>query len=385
MKSLKMNSLQRLVAFVLITVLLLCVVGFAAGGWQSAPDNEPDSGDVGNNTDETDENTDGKNEQTDSKNPTEDPDGIKDPIDEPTDEPTIEVPKYYSSITGLEISAEQLAATPIGFVLNPQMPLYGISNSDITIEFPLENGNTRLLSYTTNSSVLWKVGSLAPSRAFISSCSNFFGGIVVSYGNDDIVKYSAWDASKVNLDISKISGCYYVENTLYIYTSKDMVDLATQKSAYVTGTTYKNAPYLLSDSKIIGTTEASSVILPYSDSDETELYYSETSGNYLYYKSGARKIDMLNGKNITFTNVFVLFANSTTYENADGTELVVDNTGGGSGYYISKGYMTEIRWSVDETGCLEFKTLSGEKLTVNCGNAYIGYYKASNASKVTIA
>ena len=47
--------------------------------------------------------------------------------------------------------------------------------------------------------------------------------------------------------------------------------------------------------------------------------------------------------------------------------------------------MTEIRWSVDDDGNLEFKTLSGERLTVNRGNSYIGYYKASNASKITIA
>jgi hypothetical protein len=382
MKSLKMNSLQRLVAFVLITVLLLCVVGFAAGGWQSAPDDEPDSGDVGNNTGETDENTDGNNENTDNQNPTDDPDNT--PPDESNKEPVVEIPKYYSTLTGLEISQEQLTATPLGFVLNPKMPLYGISSSDITLEFPTEDGNTRLLSYTTNSSILWKVGSLAPSRAFISNTSNFFGGIVISYGNDDIVKYSAWDTSKINLDISKISECYYIENTLYIYTSKDMIDNAMKKSSYVTGTPYKNAPYLLSDTSVIGTTKASSVILPYSDADETELYYSETSGNYLYYKSGARKVDMLNGKNISFTNVFVLFANTTTYENADGTELVVDTTVGGSGYYISKGYMTEIRWSVNEFGALEFKTLNGDKLTVNSGNAYIGYYKASNASKVTV-
>ena len=388
MKSFKMNSLQRLVSFILIAVLLICTVGFAANGWQSTND-DPDSGEVGDSTDKTDENTDGISPPSDNNsNDNQDGDSTQNPgEDEIPDEPVIELPKYKSPITGLDISEETAFTTPVGFVLNPVMPLYGISDSDLTIEFPIENGSTRILSYTTNSSTLWKVGSLAPTRAFISSSSNFFGGIVVSYGNDDIVKYSAWDTSKIDLDISKISECYYIENTLYVYTSKELVDLAKQKSPMLSTSAYKTAPYLLNETEddIIGTTKASSVILPFSNSNETELYYSDTSEKYLYFKSGSRKVDMLNGKNISFTNIFVLFSNAVTYEKSSGTELVIDTTSGGAGYYISKGYMTEIRWSVDENGSLEFKTLKGEKLTVNKGNAYIGYYKASNASKITVA
>ncbi len=380
MKPFKMSSLSRLVSFVLIAVLLLCVVGFAAGGQQSTPNDEPDSGDVGDNNDETDENKDGVNDNNEDNN--EDSPNV-DGENKIPDELPVELPKYYNTMTGLEISAEQLSAIPKGFVFNPRMPLYSISSADITLEFPTENGSTRMLSYTTDSSALWKVGSLAPTRSFISHTSSFFGGVVISYGNDDIVKYSAWEASNVNLDLSKISGCYYIENTLYIYTSKDMVDVAADK-AQITGTAYKGAPYNFSDTEVIGTTNARSVIIPYSESDEVELYYSDTSGQYLYFKAGARKVDMLNGKNIAFTNVFVLFANSTTYENANGTELVIDNTSGGSGYYISGGYLTEIKWMIDESGTLKFTTLSGEMLSVNRGNAYVAYYKASNASSVTV-
>ncbi len=382
MKTLKMNSLQKLVSFVVIAVLLICTVGFAVDGWQS-PNDEPDSGNVGDTTGETDENTDGnippKTDSTDT--PTDDV-----PVDAPEtpENPTTPAPVYTNPITGLEISAEQSSETPIGFVLDPTAPLYGISSSDLTLEFPLEDGNTRMLSYTTNYSMLWKVGSLAPTRAFISGSSNFFGGTVVSYGNDDIVKYSAWDTSKIDLDISKITDCYYVENTLYIYTSKELVDIATKTAPSLSASPYKTAPYLFNetDTDINGTKEAFTVTIPYSDKNETELYYSETSGQYLYFKSGSRKVDMLNGKNVSFTNVFVLFANATTYEKADGTELVIDTLSGGTGYYISKGYLTEIRWSIDENGSLKFRTLNGEQLTVNKGTSYISYYKASNASKV---
>jgi len=390
MKSFKMSSLQKLVSFVLIAVLLICTVGFAADGWRS-PNDEPDSGNVDDTTGEADENTDGDNppneEPTDP--PTEDPTDVPSTEPEPepiTPTPTPPAPVYTNTITGLEISAEQNSQTPIGFVLDPQAPLYGVSSSDLALEFPLEDGKSRLLTYTTNYSMLWKVGTLAPTRAFISGSSNFFGGIVVSYGNDDIVKYSAWDTSKIDLDVSKVTDCYYVENTLYIYTSKELVDIAAKTTPALSNSPYKTAPYLfnITDEDVKGTTEATTVTIPYSDKNETNLYYSETSGQYLYFKSGSRKVDMLNGKNVSFKNVFVLFANATTYEKADGTELVMDTLSGGTGYYISAGYLTEIRWSIDENGNLKFRTLSGEQLTVNKGTSYISYYKASNASKVKV-
>ena len=397
MKSSKLNSLNRLLSFLLIAVLLVCTVGFAAGGLQSVP-NEPDSGENGIPTDKTDENTDGNNnENNPSLNPPEDSDNSNDdnsnednttpPQEDLTPpEPPIEIPKYYNIATGLETTEEISKATPIGFVINPEMSIYGISGADISIEFPIENGSTRMLAYTTNPAMLWKVGAMSKTRAFISSSSNFFGGIVVSYGNDDIIKYSAWDTSKVELDISKFSECYFIENTLYIYTSQDMVKSAVQKKGMLQNSGYKTMPYLFRESQdsILGPVSANTVRLPYSEANETTFYYSEASNQYLYFKSGSRKVDMLNGKNIAFTNIYILFANATTYEKADGTELVIDTVSGGSGYYISCGTMTEFRWSVDSNGELIFSALNGSRLEVNRGNSYIGYFKASNSSLVTI-
>ena len=94
---------------------------------------------------------------------------------------------------------------------------------------------------------------------------------------------------------------------------------------------------------------------------------------------------MLTGKNIAFTNLFILFANTTTYETHNGTELVLDNVSGGSGYYISGGQATEIKWRVNDSGDLEFTSLDGEILSVNRGNAYVGYFKASNSLNIKIS
>lgn len=369
MKSSKTNGLGKLVSFIVLAVLLICTVGFAVSGWQE-PNKEPDSGDNGNTAVDTDGNTNG--------NP---PDNSTTLPDDTSPEP--EAPKFYSQITGLEITEAQYNTTPLGFVVDPSAPIYGLSTSEVAFEFPIENGKTRMLSYTTNTSILWKIGSLVATRNYISGMSNFFGGVVISNGNDDIVKYSAWDTSKIDLDISKYSECYYIENTLYIYTGKDYVNTALNSAENLNKAPYKEAQFSFAEGEEIvrGPSEAKTVTIPYSSS-ETSLYYSEQSGKYLLFKSQNRKVDMLTGQNISFTNVFILFANATTYEKSDGTELVIDTISGGKGYYISNGTLTEIRWNVDENGSLSFKSLSGEALKINRGNSYFSYFKASESSKV---
>ena len=381
MKSSKTGSTTRLLSFVLIAILLISLVSFAAAGWNKNPENEPDSGNINsdNENEKADENKDGNSDNNVNNIPNETP------TDTPNDPPVPEKPIYYNVMTGMPTDEEELLKMPIGFVQSSALSLYGISGADLTVEFPTENGETRLLSYTTSYTSLWKVGSLAPTRDYITNMSNVFGGAIVSYGSDDIVKYTAIDTSKLLLDLSTLPGSYFLQNTYNVYTSYDMVSSALLRAQNsLTQSTYKAAPFVFSDTKTTGTAKASSVIIPYSVSGETELYYSEKTGEYLYFKAGAKRVDMLNGQNIAYTNVFVLFADSTTYEKANGTELVLDTTAGGSGYYISGGEMSEICWSTDESGQLVFKTLDGNILKVNRGNSYIGYFKASNSSAVTV-
>lgn len=390
MKSSKENSLHKSISLVLIAVLLVFVVGFVANGWQEDL-KKPESGENGDKTDNADENKDGPNEDNNGQSNQNQSD--KDPTQSDQDNentlPPIEeippAPVYINKITGLEITEEEVSTTPLGFVIDPSLPMYAVSTSDIAIEFPTEDGKTRMLAYTTDNSLLWKIGSLTATRSFISGMSNFFGGIVISYGNDDMVKYSVWDTSKIELNLLKYSNSYYVENTLYVYTSKEMIDVAKNQAHSIQETTYKTAPFdFVTEGKYSGNNEAYSVIIPYSQNAQTGLYYSEKTEKYLYYHNGNRKMDMLTGKNVTFDNVFILFASATTYEKATGSELVIDTMGGGNGYYVTKGTLTEIKWNVDENGNLNFSLLNGTRLSANTGNSFISYYKASRSSSVEI-
>ena len=383
MKNLNLKGFYKFISLLLIAILVVSAVGFAASGRESATE-KPGSGDGDTLVDNTDENKD--------KTPSDNQDDSEENENETTDEemtpPPIIVPEeiFLSKITGLRISEEEYNAIPKGIVVDPLRPLYGVSKSDISIEFPIEDGTSRMLAYTTNAEVMWKIGALKATRNFISNMSNFFGGVVISYGNDDKVVYNVWDTDDIVLDLSQYSDCYYIENTLYVYTSEVMVDVAENRmSASVKLSDYKDAPYIFSEMTVSGVTDATTVSIPYSSTNVTNLYYHAGSGKYLYYKGDNRRMDMLTGENISFTNIFILFSNSTTYENSDGCELVIDTIAGGRGYYISNGGLTEFLWSTNASGQLTFKNLMGETLEVNRGNAYIAYYKASLASNISFS
>ncbi len=400
MKSSNNSGLLKFLSVILIAVLLIFIVGFASNGWQEVP-GQPDNGQVGNTTDNTDENKDGTNEEEnkdtnngdnsgdDKKEPPKENGGInEDENKEENNTPEDTVPpvsEYINTMTGLGISEQQKFNVPLGFVFDPIAPLYGISSSEIAIEFPIEDGTTRLLSYTTDNSALWKIGSLVETRAFISAMSNLLGGVIVSYGNDDVIPYDIWDTSNVELDLSKYYNSFYRENAKYVYTSYDKLNAALDSASGLNPELYKNAPFdFVKEGLVFGVSDAASITIPYSEKSESSLYYSEKTGTYLYYKAGNRKVDMLSGKNVSFENVFILFADATTYEKSSGTELVIDVLNGGRGYYVTKGTLTEFTWALDEIGELNFFSLSGERLTVNCGNSYIAYYKASEAANIII-
>lgn len=377
MKSIKIAGFYKLVAFALIAIMLVVAAQVAASGWQSPDTDKPDSGEVDDNNNQADENTDGKDDENQGANPNEEP-----PVEE------IVVPKYYNYLTGLETTDEASRAAPICFVLNSSSPLYSISSADVLIEIPVENGETRLLAYVPSGDIIGKIGSVAATRPYISSAAKFFGGIAVYSGNDGGASdfFPAFETHAKAIDLSQYTGYCYTENTLFLYTNSDLINAGLLNASL--STTMSETPTLPFNftapdgASVTLDKSATTVVLPYSPSNETELYYSKDTGLYTFCKSGSAKKDLLNAKNAEFTNAFILFANSKLHYTEVGTSFEMNTEGGGRGYYLSGGQYTEIIWSVDESGNMIFSDTNGTKLTVNRGKTYIGYFISSNYSTV---
>ena len=149
-----------------------------------------------------------------------------------------------------------------------------------------------------------------------------------------------------------------------------------------------NLPYTFPepDTKIeMKGNSATTLSIIYSDSNSTQLNYSGSEGCYILSKNSMVKNDLLNDKPMKYDNVFILYANSTTYETEEDTQLILDTYTKGSGIYASNGKYVEITWERDISGNLVFFDAEGNRLTVNRGTSYMAFMKASSKSSVKIS
>ena len=190
---------------------------------------------------------------------------------------------------------------------------------------------------------------------------------------------------KINL--SESSGYHYTEYTSYAYTNCDLVSAMT-KNLEPSYTRLENpkTPYTFYEygtSFSLNGNDCVSITLPYGQTNSTELIYSDNEKQYTLLKNGNVKTDMLYDKACTYDNVFILFADSTTYETCDYTETVLETAGEGYGKYATLGKIIDITWRVNQ-GQLTFYDSEGNELIINRGTSYISYMKSSFIQKITI-
>ncbi len=372
MRSSKSTNLTGLIVFVLIAALLFGIISVSAVGWQSMLPDEPDISDSDNDNSPSGED----NTQTDENN---DGQGTTDSSDKA---PIIVTPKYFDYLSGLTTTAEASRLRPY-FVSVSSDNLYGISKSPLVMEFPTESETTKLLMALKTDTVHSKIGSISWARNYMLSLCASFGGIPIYNGLNAITGES--HTSLCDIDFSKLSGYYYTENN-NVYTNSHLLDAYAENSNLDRNLTGSAMPFNFSETEIYFTngSAANEVFIPYSATRSIRLQYVKESGEYIYQNGYKPVYDGLDSKPVSFKNVFILFCDSTTYDKACGTELVLDTHTSGTGYYVTGGKSIRINWTVNDLGEITYHNESGEKLTVNSGYSYIGYFKSSRSDEVKV-
>lgn len=368
MNTKKCGGYGKLLVFFLVAAILIFAFGLVADGWQNDVENNS-----GNVTDDDKDNNDEADENKDAGNSS--PEGEKAPEPKPT---------LYNKLTGIPLEEGEAASRHVAFVIDTTAPLYGVSDADIIIELPTENGQTRLAVLTKSYTELGKLGAIAPTKGYINSVISYFDTAAVYFGKEGVREYECFELGSSALDLSVNKGYHYTEFSSYNYSNGNLITAALAAKNVDTLTPSSRLPFVFSKSEaIFGQKSAKTVVLPFSDYSETELYFRETDKMYTFAKNESVKQDLLTNESISFKNVFVLFADAVTYEDSLGCELILDTVGSGSGYYASMGVYKEISWSVDEAGNLSFTNTDGSPLEVNPGTSYISYLKSSHKSKVS--
>ncbi len=363
------SNYAKLIAFFVVAVLLVVGFGFTTEGlWSS---------NAQSNTDDIPSKPQSNITQNEQITPPE------------NNIPSVKIPEYFNYLTGLESSEENSRKRHFAFILDSSAPLFGTSSCDIIAEFPTEENSTRLLAFTNTTEKLSKIGSLTATRAYISNVARFFSSVIIAKGDDGKTNYESCATSGAFFDMERHSGYYYTEYSQFVYTNGDLINAGIY-NANVNTTAEPNGslPYDFVDyGKAVAKKDkaAKTILLPFSDKSETELYYSSTENSYTFNKNGATKNDVLTDKKVTFKNVFILFVDTVTYENSASTEMVMKTIGGGNGYYITEGHCQDITWQSDASGTMTFFDSTGEKLVVNRGNAYIGFMKSIKTEDLQIS
>ena len=359
MNKAKRSNLVRVIAFFLIATIMVCTFGFTSDGWLI-----DSSTNISSNN-----NTQGSSGSLVGQKP---PESEK--------IPEIYIPEYINALTGLETTKDKVGDIPLSLVMDPDSPLYGTSNADITIEVPIENGQTRMLSIFTDLSNLWKVGSLAKTRGFITDLASSFGAHALHIGREGSNGSIGTDLLIQSIDLASGSGYCYSEYTYFCYTNASLIQNAIASMGISPDRTYEGKlPFSFTEygrDPIQLEKKASVITIDYSANSSTTLKYDEITEKYTLLKCGAEKKDLLNDSNHEYTNCFVLFVDSVTYESSLGLETVLKIADGGYGFYVTKGSVMNILWNRSSDGSLIFINENGENLTVNRGTSFISFVKS---------
>lgn len=303
---------------------------------------------------------------------------------EQTNKPTV-LPTYRNPLTGLTSPADLSWVRPVAVCIGNAADVrsqYGIGSAEILVEAPVEDGTTRLLALTNNYTKVSKFGAIRSARGYLFSLAEAFGAVSVCDGTSDngarteTTVYDALDAKGGGL-----STVFFRESELF--TSGTRLLGAMENFA-------KRGPTTLfsfhpEDEPVTpegGT--AGGVAIPFSSSHIVQFVYHRENGQYMRMQNGKPHTATESGEQLGFTNLLLLICESSTYNKVSGTELDLNVTDGGTGYYLSAGGYVEILWSRSENGALTVTDMTGEPITLNSGSTYIGLIDLLVSSSIII-
>lgn len=316
-------------------------------------------------------------------------------------------PEFFTGYEKTDKSNPRAVAVMINNIVQSR-PQRGISQADILVESKVEGGITRFMAiFSDYENVTGDIGPVRSGRDQFLQLAMPWHALYIHVGRSgvtqtmiDTYEYNDSDADGYtkNLtyrDQNRINQGYKTEHTAF--TTAELLNSLFTKYDYETTYKYGSPCFdfvhydenngirqLTGDS-------ATSVSITHSQSYATYFDYNESTGKYdmSQWNSLTRSVqntkDENDGTQLSFENVFVLFADIEPYpypggnldangnDKGDPDYQKVDYSYGGVGYYFSNGNVEKIRWfKGGPTDMLKFTDMDENSLKVNCGTSYIG-------------
>lgn len=336
----------------------------------------------------------------------------------PKDEPNVDEPLppvkllFPDPFTGLEKTAgfpdgQRCLAVMVNNI-SACRPQRGLSDAVVLYESKVEGGITRFMGLFEDYT---KVNDIGPVR---SARDQFFrmvlpmqplyahigrSGITQTYIDDNNFNELDLDGNTTNFiyrDKSRISQGYATEHTAY--TNAELLQAAIDKRDINMERNYNSSifdfvPYDENNGiREMSGEIADSVTVVHSETYRTYFDYDKATNKYMMSQySGTtharhKTVDENNAQQLGFENLFIMFADISTYPypggnlNAEGVDKgdpnyqKVDMDNGGLAFYISNGKAEKVRWFKGAAGeVLRFTDMDENSLKINCGKSYVSF------------
>lgn len=290
-------------------------------------------------------------------------------------------------LTGKRLQQDEaLPPRPVAVMVNnleASLPQYGISDADIIMEMPVEGGITRLMAIYSDYRKVPSVCSVRSCRYYFPIFAKLFDAVYFCFGSNELLGTPMLEKSGVDY----IDGNKTGDSLVFERDSRRLEFYAPEHTVYLKGenmteifekygfrkelsTSYGKSVFDFSDEKQKFLFECTGITGSFSSYYSSDFFFNEETETYFKNHNGEKHLDAKSLSQLDFTNVFLLKAEVSLYEN---TNLVEINLRGGKGYYATMGSVEEISWRVKgEASSLELFDSSGNPLKVNKGKSYIG-------------
>ncbi len=381
MKSRKFSAYIRPAIIILISVLLILAAGLTGCQLSSISKIEDNTA-----TPPADHETDGKTDLNDT-----DVENNGDVVDNP---PAPEV-VYYNVLTGLKTTSELAALRPVSVCIENtpySLPQYGISHAQMLIEVPYADGGTKLMMLTTDYRYMTTIGAVTSTRPYMAQLGAAFDSIHCFNGTDQtMTEEQLGNYDVLNAENALLNGVYYKDETRFDaddkMTNGILIDSGIRRAELEAERTDASLPYTFAadgSELTLDGARALTVTIGYTADTNAQFTYDAETKLYNRSQFGTATLDGTNSEKVSFKNVLVLYASSTTYTSKDHNSMDFVFADGGSGTYITNGQAISFSWTMDENGDLHFTDATGAALALNRGTTYIGVVPVGNRDSVYI-
>lgn len=311
-----------------------------------------------------------------------------------TEETTKQINTAVNPMTG-EQGFNATGQRPVAIVVEnapDARPQWGIETPDILVEGEVEGGISRMLwLYADYNTVPSKVGPIRSARPSFIKFSKLFDAVFIHWGGSHskgnyVGGYETFSNENVaHIDGMKGGELFNRDTTRSVSSEHrgvlngEKIESAIKEKGLRTEINEEKVVdfNFYDDVSDLGLDKSNAVNVKFSSRTDTRKFtYNESDGKYHSSDWGC---------DVSFENVIVLMAGTnyiTTPYKGSTTTYVNYNITSGSGYIASNGTYEKINWSAT-SGSLKITDSTGNNITLNKGNSYLGLASSNNGGSVS--